>query len=82
MSVRKSDRRGQVPNWIDHPWTQGDRLHWMQVVLASSPRDWSKYPHAIPGEDDPESWSIYILATCRTRAQALAKWEAFCFPGD
>jgi hypothetical protein len=80
VGVHKSGTRDQVPNWIDHPWGQADRLHWIQVIVTCSARDWSQYPRAVPGADDPESWAVYILAVCRDRNTALAMWNEFCFP--
>lgn len=81
MSVGKSRHRGQVPNWIDHGWTPGERIEWLRVVTALSPRDWSKYPHAIGGYDDPESYAVYLLVHANGRIDALDKWNAFCFGG-
>lgn len=80
MSIAKSTDPGQVPNWLDHPWTPDDRLHWLQTVLAFSPRDWSKYPYATPGHDDPEAWAVYCLVMYDRREDALENWNRFCFP--
>ncbi len=82
MGVQKSTDSGQVPNWLDHPWTPDDRLHWLQTLMAFSSRDWSQYPYARAGADDPESWAIYCLVMYNTRADALKSWNRFCFPGE
>jgi hypothetical protein len=81
VSVGKSQWPGQVPGWMDHDWTPADRLHAIRDIMAFSSRDWSKHPHAEPGHDDPECWALWLLANAEGRGDALAQWDAFCFPG-
>ncbi len=80
MSIGKSLHPGHIPNWLDHEWAPASRLHWLRVILTLSSRDWSQYPYATPGADDPESWAIYCLVTCDDRATARLHWGQFCFP--
>lgn len=78
MSVKISSV-GKVPNWIsENDWSNKDRLHWMSIIMTTSPRDWSKYPYAIPCYPDPESWAIYILVNSDTKEEALQSWTSFC----
>lgn len=80
MSV-KSDKFSVIPNWIEeNDWTPNSRIHWMQIIMAFSPRDWSINFNAgdNPESADAEIWALWCLVMCDSKEEALESWKNFC----
>jgi hypothetical protein len=66
------------PNWIEvNDWSHEQRLSYAKKLMATSSRDWAKYPHATPGTFDMESWILWCLICCDTKEEAEHAWISF-----
>ena len=68
----------ELPNWItENDWSLEQRMDFAKDIMVFSAQDWSTYPYATSGMPNDETWILWCLICCDTKAKATKAWKDF-----